>query len=676
VNPRNFFAELKQRKLVQWGVAYIAAAFALLQGIDIVAQQFGWPEGVRRGITLALVVGLFVALVLAWYHGERGAQRVTGTELLILALLLALGGGFLWRFAGSSHERVAKFDTLPAATAASSAAPGAIPEKSIAVLPFENLSRDPDNAYFAQGIQDEILTRLAKIGALKVISRTSTAHYATSPDNLPEIGRQLGVANILEGSVQKAGDAVHVNVQLIRAASDDHLWAESYDRKLENIFGVEGEVAGAIAEQLNAKLTGAEQEAVAQKPTDNSAAYQAYLRGRAVSTEGYDYATMRKVIAAYTEAVRLDPKFALAWADLANTTGYLYFNGVEPELYTAESVKRAADTALQLQPRLAEAQLAQGIYRYRVLRDFAGAQQAFEAAARQAPNDQSAWQLLGLVERRQGKWELALQHLEQAAKLGPRDSGLMVAIGGETLANMRRYDEARDWLDRSLALVPGNPLAILYKASSYQAEGLLEDAARLLDPIPKKGIDPGVANLRGYQRLLERRFPDAIAEVQPVLAQPEASLNGLGPQLAITLGFAQRYAWQTTQAGATFEQLIAQIKAPGGESVDDSQRPIMLALAYAGAGQQKAALDQARRAIELYRSDAINRPLAELALAQVQALTDDHAAAIAGLEQCLKVPGGVTVGQLRLDPAWDPVRGDPRFQALLKSPATGNSAAP
>ena len=197
-----FLQRLKQRKLVQWGVAYIAAAFALLQGIDIVAQQFGWPEGVRRGLTLALVVGFFVALVLAWYHGERGAQRMTGTELLILALLLALGGGFLWRFAGSSQERVAKFDTLPAATAVSPA-PGAIPEKSIAVLPFENLSRDPDNAYFAQGIQDEILTRLAKIGALKVISRTSTAHYATSPDNLPEIGRQLGVANILEGSVHR-----------------------------------------------------------------------------------------------------------------------------------------------------------------------------------------------------------------------------------------------------------------------------------------------------------------------------------------------------------------------------------------------------------------------------------------------------------------------------------------
>src|SRR5450432_4371642 len=192
---------LKQRKLVQWAVAYVAAAFALLQGIDIVAQQFGWPDGVRRGTTLALFLGFFVTLVLAWYHGERGAQRVTGTELLILALLLAIGGGFLWRFAGASRERVARYDALPAATAVSPAS-AVIAEKSIAVLPFENRSEDKANAYFADGVQDEILTRLSKIADLKVISRTSTQHYKSAPENLPEIARQLGVAHILEGSVQ------------------------------------------------------------------------------------------------------------------------------------------------------------------------------------------------------------------------------------------------------------------------------------------------------------------------------------------------------------------------------------------------------------------------------------------------------------------------------------------
>ncbi len=208
-----FLQRLKQRKLVQWGVAYVAAAFALLQGIDIVAQQFGWPEGVRRGITLAMVVGFFVTLVLAWYHGERGAQRLTGSELLILALLLGLGGGFLWRFAGASRAPVRTSST--AGADASSVGPVAVlPEKSIAVLPFESLSEDKQNAFFADGVQDEILTDLAKVADLKVISRTSVMQYRdTAARNLRQIGQQLGVAHVLEGSVQRAANKVRVNAQ-------------------------------------------------------------------------------------------------------------------------------------------------------------------------------------------------------------------------------------------------------------------------------------------------------------------------------------------------------------------------------------------------------------------------------------------------------------------------------
>src|SRR5437773_10123497 len=243
-----FLQRLKQRKLVQWAIAYVAAAFALLQGIDIVAQQFGWPEGVRRGITLGLVVGFFVTLVLAWYHGERGAQRVTGTELLIIGLVLILGGGFLWRFA-AARSADSKTATVP------NESRSAINEKSIAVLPFDNLSRDPDNAYFCEGVQDEILTRLAKVSDLKVVSRTSTQHFKSSPDNLPQIAKQLGVMHVLEGSVQKSNNQVRVNVQLINALTDAHLWADTYDRKLTDIFAVESEIAKTIAETLQAKLT-------------------------------------------------------------------------------------------------------------------------------------------------------------------------------------------------------------------------------------------------------------------------------------------------------------------------------------------------------------------------------------------------------------------------------------
>src|SRR5262245_1753730 len=251
-----FLQRLKQRKLVQWAIAYVAAAFALLQGIDIVGQQFGWPEGVRRGITLALVVGFFVTLVLAWYHGERGAQRVTGTELLIIALVLALGGGLLWRF---TAVRLPEDKALATPNDHKTELAVTIPQKSVAVLPFENRSRDPDNAYFADGIQDEILTRLSEIADLKVISRTSTQPYKNASRNLREIAKQLGVAYVLEGSVQKSGDAVRVNVQLIKAASDYHLWAETFDRKLTDIFGVESEIAkrdrqttrGIVASEIN-----------------------------------------------------------------------------------------------------------------------------------------------------------------------------------------------------------------------------------------------------------------------------------------------------------------------------------------------------------------------------------------------------------------------------------------
>ena len=267
-----FLQRLKERKLVQWTVAYVAAAFALLQGIDIVAQRFGWPEQTMRLVIMALSVGLFVTLVLAWYHGERGAQRVTGTELLILALLLAIGGGFLWRFAGASHEGIVRSDAPPAATAASPA-PAAIPEKSIAVLPFENLSEDKANAYFATGMQDEILTRLAGIHDLKVISRTSTEQYASHPPNLRIVAEQLGVATVLEGGVQKADGKVRINLQLIDARSDSHLWAQNYDRDLKDVFAVQSDVAEKVADALKAQLLPAESARIASEPTKNPEAF-------------------------------------------------------------------------------------------------------------------------------------------------------------------------------------------------------------------------------------------------------------------------------------------------------------------------------------------------------------------------------------------------------------------
>ena len=663
---RSFFQELQRRNVYKVGAMYAVAGWLLVQVATQVLPLFEVSALALRLIVLAVVAGFPIALVLSWIYEvtpegiartaevapEQSISHHTGQRLnIVIIAVLTMAVAFLI---------VQHYVLSPKAR--ESGAP--ITDKSVAVLPFENLSDEKSNAYFAEGIQDEILTRLAKVGALKVISRTSTQHYASKPGNLPEIAKQLGVANILEGSVQKIGDAVHINVQLIRAATDDHLWAEIYNRKLDDIFGVEGEVAGAIADALNAKLTGAEKAAVSKRPTENPAAYDAYLRARALTTQGYDFATSRKVAAAYAEAVRLDPQFALAWADRARIEGYLYFNNVDTNTITAESLKLATDEAVRLQPKLTEALIAKGSYLYRVQRDFAGAQKAFEEALQQSPNDHDALQALGLVERRQGQWDQALAHFRQALVLDPLNAGLLTTIGGETLLNMRRFADSHEALDRALAIAPNDALARSYEVSAYQNEGKLEQAARVLEKVPAELIDPNLASYRAYQRLLERRYPVAITELSPLLTKSDDALDGFGPVLRLYLVRAQRASGDAAGAQATAERLIAQLE-PQARRVDDSLVPVTLAQAYAEAGNQKAALAQARLALELFGNDANMRPYAQYALAQVLMLGGEIDAAIESLKATLAVPSGYTVALLRLDPLWDPIRSDARFTALL-----------
>src|SRR6058998_3623759 len=311
-------------------------------------------------------------------------------------------------------------EKLKAARVAAAAA--AVPEKSIAVLPFENRSGDPDNAYFADGIQDEILTRVSKIADLKVISRTSTQHYKSAPENLSEIGKQLGVAHILEGSVQKSGDAVRVNVRLIKAANDSHLWADTFDRKLTDIFSVESEVAKAIAEQLRAKLTGQEEQVIAAKPTDNPEAYDAYLRGLAYTLKTQNtpgnYLAAQKYL---KEAVRLDPKFALAWALLSyiDARGYRTLN-LQPTVALRKEAQQAAETALTLQPNLGEALLAKGYYHYACLKDYDTAMRYYEQARQFLPNSSRILESLAYVTRRRGQWDRSESYFNEAEQLDPR----------------------------------------------------------------------------------------------------------------------------------------------------------------------------------------------------------------------------------------------------------------
>jgi TolB-like protein/Tfp pilus assembly protein PilF/class 3 adenylate cyclase len=543
-----------------------------------------------------------------------------------------------------------------------------VSEKSIAVLPFQNLSDDKSNAYFTDGIQDEILTRLSKIAELKVISRTSTQKYKSTPENLREIGQQLGVAHFLEGSVQKVANAVHVNVQLIRAATAEHLWAESYNRKLDDVFGVEGEVASAIAEQLNAKLTGAEQKAVAETPTQNAAAYDVYLRAVAIDN-ALTLDTTKRVADLYAEAVRLDPQFALAWARLAVARSQLYFNGLDLERNSGAAVKEAADRAMSLQPELGEAWLAQGVYRYRVLRDFKGALQSYEEALRRLPNSAFVLQQMAHLERRLGQADVAQKHYQAAARLDPRNIGILLTLA-DTFQSVRRYDEARAVLDRALEMAPGNEAALGLKALTFQAEGRLNEAAENLAKAPADSQDEAVTFARAGQFYYERRFDEAIVQIQQ--HTPAEFAND--PRIMTYLGYCQKFAGHSDEARATFTRAAAAMKpTPDSAVVIDARNlPCYLAWVYAGLGEKEKALEQARHAITDYHNDALVKPLAEASLAIVEAQTGDIDSAIAALPHLLEVPNGETCSDLQLNPLWDPLRKDPRFQKLCAGPRSEN----
>jgi TolB-like protein/class 3 adenylate cyclase/predicted Zn-dependent protease len=536
-----------------------------------------------------------------------------------------------------------------------------ISQKSIAVLPFQNLSDDKSNAYFTDGIQDEILTRLSKIAALKVISRTSTQKYKSTPENLREIGQQLGVANFLEGSVQKIANAVHVNVQLIRAATDEHLWAESYNRKLDDVFGVEAEVANTIADQLNAKLTGAEQKALAEKPTQNAAAYDSYLRAIAID-DAHTIETTERVAGLYAEAVQLDPQFALAWARLAVARSQLYFNGLDLQTNSAAAVKEAADRAMSLQPELGEAWLAQGVYRYRILRDFPSALQSYEEALRRLPNNAFVLEQMAHLERRLGQPEVAQKHYDAAAQLDPRNIGILLTLA-DTLQSVRRFDEARTVLNHALAISPGNESALAGKAFSFQGQGRLNEAAEILTKAPANSQDEVLTFARALQLNYERRFDEAVAYLRQ--NTPAAFAND--PRLITFLGQCQQLAGKNDEARASFTRAVAAIK-PTADSVvvvDARQLPAYLAWNYLGLGEKDKALEQARQAIVDLSTDALSKPFAEQTLATVQAQTGDIDSAIAALPHLLEVSNGVTVGNLQIDPLWDPLRKDPRFQKLV-----------
>jgi serine/threonine protein kinase/Tfp pilus assembly protein PilF len=556
-------------------------------------------------------------------------------------------------------------------------APVAIPEKSIAVLPFENRSEDKANAYFAEGVQDEILTRMSKIADLKVISRTSTQHYKSAPGNLPEIAKQLGVAHILEGSVQKSGDAVRVNVQLIKAANDSHLWADTFDRKLTDIFAVESEVAKAVADQLRAKLTGQEEQVIAAKPTDNPEAYDAYLRGLAYTLKAGTSAANSLGAQKYLrEAVRLDPKLALAWALLSYTdsVGYLA-TSLQPTVALREEARQAADTALTLQPNLGEAVLAKGYYHYACLKDYSTAVRYFEQARQFLPNSSQIPEFLAYVARRQGQWDQSEVYFNEAERLDPRNATLVVQHG-LSYAFLRRFSEALRKLDQVLDIIPDDVDTLALKAAIAQAEGDLPRAAATLAPLRPAADITGALETQVYQRILERRPAPIIPRLKEILANPDPALGYLNGELRFFLGWAQEVAGDHAAAQETWRQARSELESFLKEQPENFILIGDLALTSMGLRDRAGALALAERAIAAnpIEKDAVFGPISIEILARVAAQMGEPDRAIAALQKLLSIPYSgalaasvpLTPALLRLDPMFDPLRNDPRFQKLCE----------
>jgi TolB-like protein/class 3 adenylate cyclase/Tfp pilus assembly protein PilF len=560
----------------------------------------------------------------------------------------------------------------------------AVAEKSIAVLPFENRSPDPNNAYFADSIQDEILTRLSKIADLKVISRTSTQHYKSTPENLPEIAKQLGVAHILEGSVQKSGDSVRVNVQLINAANDSHLWADTFDRKASDIFSVESEVAKAIAEQLRAKLTGQEEQAISAKPTDNTAAYDAYLRGLAYTLRTTGSPANSLGAQKYLrEAVRLDPKFALAWALLSNVDarGYLSMN-LQPTVILREEARQAAETALTLQPNLGEAVLAKGFYHYACLKDYDTAVRYFEQARQLLPNSSRIPQSLANLERRRGQWNRSESYFNEAERLDPRNLALLTQYAA-LYTDVRRFPEALRKLDQVLNITPDDSDALALQAAVAQAEGDLPRADALLAQIHPGADDTGALETQVYQAILERRSAPIIPHLKEILARPDPALGYFIGELRFCLGWAQEVSGDHAAAQESWRQAHSELEPFLKEQPENFQVVCDLALTDAGLGDKATALALCERAMAAIpiEKDALFGPTPIEILARVAAQIGEPDRAIAALQRLVSIPYRSMLGVgvpltpalLRLDPMFDPLRNDPRFQKLAEQPPSQNS---
>jgi TolB-like protein/class 3 adenylate cyclase len=550
-----------------------------------------------------------------------------------------------------------------------------IPEHSIAVLPFTNLSGDPNNAYFSDGMQDEILTALAKIHSLKVISRTSTEQYRGKTLDLHAIAKALGANTVLEGSVQRSGNKARINVQLIEVQTDTHLWAETYDREMTDVFSVQSEIAGAVASALNAQLTASEQAVLATAPTQNAAAYDAYLRGRAYQTRAENTPdNFSNAIRYFEQAVRLDPGFALAWAQLAHVYGLSYWLEYDHTPERLALMTRAAGEAARLQPDLAEAALAQGYVRYFGYQDYEGGLKFFEQARQRLPSDTGVLLAISFIKRRQGKLDEAARLQVEAAKNDPQNTRVLSEYAGTLTFQHARLGEARTVLDRALNLTPDDSTLLGRKISIVQAEGNLVVAAQLLEGRPLRPQDD-LFQAQIQQLLYVRRYAPAIAALQSALATSTPQMSTIIGYSFVSLGLAQQRANDSAGAIKTCTAGITALQALRQKGVDAPLLSLNLAQLHACLGHASPAREEASRAEEALKQDRVRGPGTREVHARVEAQLGNADVALALIEALLKTSyysetynTPLTPALLRLDPAWDPIRNDPRFQKLAQQP--------
>ena len=679
--PRDFFAELKRRNVYKVAVAYAVVAWLLIQAASILFPTFEAPAWVMKVFVALVVLGFPLALILAWAfeltpEGIKRSEDVapndsitrrTGRKLMAtVAVVAAIAAGLL----AFQLFRPAGWTTADPKAAASAA----IPDKSIAVLPFENLSDDKSNAYFADGIQDQILTKLASVGDLKVISRTSTVKYKSKPEDLRTVSRELGVANVLEGTVQKAGEKVRVNVQLIDARIDSHLWAKSYDRDLKDVFAIQSEVAQEIADALQAKLSPKEATTLAVAPTRKPEAYDAFLKGEYEYRQGERFLNVEffdRAAAHHREALAHDPEFALAAAGVARSRLARHWNisPLPPE--ELSEAKTLAERAVALAPDDAETHLVLGLFYYWGRRQYDEALHEFRTALGLQPNSVRARTSIGYVYRRQGKWNQSNAELLKAAELDPRDAELPANIAGSYMT-LRQWSDAQRAAKRALALDPHNVTGLNHLVgASVNGDGDVDAAQQIVAALPPdvrvatnwRGTAAALIGQQTYLPVLKRDFHGATQE----LAKFGPRHKEVQPAAARTA--MRLLAGDAAGARAAAEEARPSLEANLSQRADDPLILWQLSWIYLALEQNSEALramEKAAAAVPL-ELDAQIGPTWQAGLAEVQARAGQPSAAVKTLRHLLAIPAGgaVSLKRLKLDPVWDPIRNDPEFQQLL-----------